>query len=324
MRLNYKIFFLFILLAIATSSCIDLVDEGIDIDYAQSDAQLSVEPIELENGAVDETISYQITVSSSANIKSCIIQSTNPGQNGSGFDVASPGFNDPFIDHIFGTVQKNTKSFTVKYDYIIPQDINKSRLTFSIIDDLGKVSTERTIEVVPGVSNYTDKKLYARDKNFNDAFASIEGVVYPDIKTNYSTLSEENVEVQKKIDIVFFYDVVAKRSVIAAPSSSAVGLSLNVENNTLFKKLNGIGDLDLNRVTPAFLINLTEEANIFKEGASQINNISVGDVIGFVTDLNAIHPLKTGMLKVNGLHPASVPHYEGVSYVLECDIIVQK
>lgn len=323
MRISNQIFILLLLL-LTSVSCIDLVEDGIRVDYPLSEASLKVEPIASEQGAIDQVISYRIEVSSIVDIKSCIIQTSNPGQNGTGFDVTSAGFDDPFADHTFGTIKKNVQSFTVKYDYIIPQDINKSRLTFSIIDESGKVSVERVVEVVPGISKYTDKNLYARDKNFNDGFASIDGQVYPDIRNNYTSLSEENVRIQEKLDIIFFYDVNARRAVLAGPASNSLGLSLNVENNTLFKVLGGLGDLDLDEVTPESLIRLTEDEALLMEGKSQINNIKVGDVIGFITDLNAVYSLKTGLVKVKGLHPASVAHYPGVSYVLECDIVVQK
>lgn len=323
MKSIYKTSLFLLFLALANSACVDLVDEGIDIEYEQSDANLTVEPLGLENGAADEMVSYQITVSSSVDIKSCIVQSTNPGQNGSGFNVNSTDFDDPFIDHIFGTIQKGTKSFTVRYDYIIPKEINKNRLTFSIIDESGKVSTERTVSVVPSITKYIDQKIYAQDNDFHDAFATVEGVVYPDIKTNYSSVSEENRTVQEKIDIVFYYDADAKRSIIAAPASERLGLELNIENKTLFRKLTGMENLDLSEVTPAMLIDLTKDADLLKEGSLQISNVVVGDVIGFITDLNATYALKTGILKVSGLHPASASQYSGLSYVLECDIIVQ-
>lgn len=314
---------LFFLLSVC-SSCIDLVDEGLEVRYEESDADLTVEAITSENGAIGETISYKITVSSGADIKSCIVQHTKAGQNGSGFNISSSDFDDPFIDHIFGTVQKGIRSFTVRYDYIIPEDAQKNRMTVTIIDESGKVSVETAIEVVPGVTVYNFKKLHALNNDFNDAFASVDGMVYADIKTNYSALTEENLEVQKKIDILFYYDKGSKRSVLAAPSSNRLGLDLNIENQTLFKKLPLAPDLDLNELSPARLIELTQDANLLQDGRAQIDNIIVGDVIGFITDLNALFSLKTGMLKVTGLHPASVPQYAGVSYVLECDIIVQK
>ena len=321
MKANYLIF-ISLLLALSNAACIDLVDEGIDLTYAPGDAILSVEPITAEKGAIDEVISYRISVSSDVNIKSCIIQSTQPGQNGSGFDVAVPGFDDPFVDHIFGTVQKNVKSFTVKYDYIIPKEISKSRLTFSIIDESGKVSEERVVEVIPGITRYPGQKLYARDRDFHDAFATVNGTVYPDIKTNYSSVTESSVAVQEKIDIIFYYDTQSKSSVLAAPASGWIGLSLNVENVTRFKKVSNTIDFD--QLTPGELVDIVEDAAIFSEGSTELNNFRVGDIIGFVTDLNAVFPLKAGLIKVSGLHPSSVPHYSGTSYVLECDIIVQK
>ncbi len=315
---------LLIVLMMISPACVDLVEDGIDIEYPLSDASLTVTAIASEQGAANEKISYEITVSSAVNIKSCIIQTSQPGQNGSGFDVSTPGFDDPFADHIFGTIKRNIKSFTVKYDYIIPDEINRSRLIFSIIDESGKVSTERTVEVVPDITVYTDRELFAKDNNFHDALATSDGTVYADIKTNYSAVSEENRIVQEKIDIIFFYDKDANRSTIAAPASGSVDLTLSIANKTLFKKLPGASDVDVREMSPAELITLTENENLLAEGNLQVRDIAVGDVIGFITDLNAAYSLKTGLIKVTGLHPASVPQYDGVSYVLECDIIVQQ
>ncbi|MEM7659796.1 MAG: hypothetical protein AAF399_27025, partial [Bacteroidota bacterium] len=157
-----------------------------------------------------------------------------------------------------------------------------------------------------------------------DAFASGEGVVYPDIKTNYTSLSQENVAVQENIDLVFYYDAAARRTTLAAPASGRLGLELSVENATLFKKLPELNDLNFEEVTPASLIELTADASLLSEGSLQVDNFVVGDVIAFLTDLNAVYSLKTGLLKVTGLHPASVDRYPGLSYVLECDIIVQQ
>ena len=323
MNTPFKIFFFFCLIT-SMVSCVDLVEEGIDIDYPLSNATLTVEPIAGENGATNEMVSYKITANSTANIKSCIIQATNEGKNGTGFNVNSSEFDDPFIDHIFGTVQKNTQSFTVRYDYIIPEGINKSRLTFTLIDEMGKVSTEKTVEVVPAVNQYLGKSIYAKDRIFYDAFAAVDGTVYPNIKDNYSTFSAENVAVQKKLDFLFYYDRDAKKSVLAAPVSTAANLILNINNKTSLKKLTGLADLDISAVSASQLVNLTAEANLLKEGATQINDLKVGDVIGFITDLNADFALKTGLLKVTGLHPSSIARYEGISFVLECDVVVQQ
>ena len=318
-----KISFLLLLLT-AITACTDFVEEGIEIEYPLSNATLSVEPIAGENGAAEETVSYRITANANANIKSLIVQSSNEGKNGSGFNVNSTEFDDPFIDHIFGTIQKNTQSFTVRYDYIIPTDISKTRLTFTIIDETGKVSVEKTISVVPDVKTYTNRELFAKDNDFYDAFASIDGVVYPNIKDNYSRFTAENVAVQEKIDFAFYYDRVGKNAVLAAPFSNRIFLELAINNSTRLKKLPEVSDINIADISPSKLIELTENEELLKTGALQVGNLKVGDIIAFVTDLNAVYSLKTGLLKVTGLHPGSVPRYDGVAYVLECDIVVQK
>ena len=318
-----KIFFLLFLLTVI-SACTDFVEEGIEIDYPPSNATLTVEPIAGENGAADETVSYKITASATSNIKSLIVQSSNEGKNGSGFNVNSSEFDDPFIDHIFGTIQKNTQAFTVRYDYIIPTEISKTRLTFTIIDETGKVSVEKTISVVPNVKKYTNRALFAKDNDFYDAFASIDGEVYPNIKDNYSRFTEENVAVQEKIDFAFYYDREDKNAVLAAPFSNRIFLELAINNSTRFRKLPAATDLDIAEITPSKLIELTENEELLKTGALQVDKLKVGDVIAYVTDLNSVYSLKTGLLKVTGLHPGSVPRYEGVAFVLECDVVVQE
>ena len=318
-----KILFLLLLLTTIVA-CTDLVEEGIDITYPPSNATLSVEPIAGENGAAEEMVSYRITASATTNIKSLIVQSSQEGKNGSGFNVTSTEFDDPFIDHTFGTIQKNTQSFTVRYDYIIPTDISRTRLTFTIIDETGKVSVEKTISVIPNVKKYTNRKLFAKDNDFYDAFASIDGVVYQDIKNNYSRFTAENVAIQEKIDFAFYYDRERKNAVLAAPFSNRIFLELAINNSTSLKKLPALSDIDIASITPSTLLELTESEELLKTGSLQVDNLKVGDVIGFVTDLTAVNSLKTGLLKVTGLHPGSVPRYDGIAFVLECDIVVQE
>lgn len=313
-----------LILLLSTAACSDLVQEGIEVTYPDSNAVIQVEPLAFEMAAAGETVSYAITVSSQTDIKSCIVSAAVEGKNGSGFNVSTSDFDDPFADHIFGTIREGIQSFKVRYDYIVPEDINKSRITFTIIDQTGKASLEKTVEVVPSISTYEDLALYARDRTFNDALATIDGKVYPDIKTNYSQLTEANVAVQEKIDIIFYYNKEAGRTTIAAPASNQVNLELNIENNTLFKFLDRTGDLELKELTSASLHTLTTEASILSEGATHLHNIKVGDAIGFVTDLNAIHSLKSGIIKVRGLHPANADQYEGVAYVMECEMAVQQ
>jgi len=315
---------LVLLFTLLFSSCVKLVEEGIEVNYEDSDATVKVEPIDFESAAVGETISYSIEVNSNFDIKSCIVQAAREGRNGSGFNVSDNNFDDPFADHIFGTVREGIRSFKVRYDYIIPDEINKSRISFSIIDGSGKASTERTVEVVPGIDKHEEIELYAKDRTFNDALATISGEVFGDVKTNYSIFNEGNVAVQEKIDIMFFYDEGSRRAIIAAPSSGQIDLELSVENKTLFKRISNAGNLTVDQISPSMLFQMTADASILEEGSQQISNIKVGDVIGFTTDLNAIHSLKSGLLIITGLHPANVGRYDGVSYVLECEMVVQK
>ncbi|MEM6376811.1 MAG: hypothetical protein AAF705_01285 [Bacteroidota bacterium] len=318
-----RIFFYLLFLATVVA-CEDFVDQGIEINYGPSNATLTVEPIAGENGAAAETISYRITANANTNIKSLIIQASNEGRNGSGFNVNSTEFDDPFADHTFGTMQRDIQSFTVRYDYIIPDDISNTRLTFTIIDEAGKVSVERIVKVVPDVKVYTDLELFAKDNDFYDAFASVDGTVYPNIKENFSRFTTENVAVQEKLDFAFYYNREGRNAVLAAPFSTRIFLELAINNSTQLKRLSNASDINIAEISPAKLIELTADEDLLKTGALQVDNLKVGDVIAFITDLNAVYSLKTGLLKVTGLHPSSVPQYDGVSFVLECDVVVQE
>lgn len=303
-------------------SCEDLVEDGYRIDYGPTDAALTIEPMGSELGAAGDVISYVITANSNQIIKSLVISTSQPGISGSGYDVGETGFDDPFADHIYGTMQKQITSFKVKYDYIIPSEINKAKLVFSLIDEMGKVSSEVDLAVVAPIKKYNNNSLYAKDNLFFDAFATINGNVYEDIKSNYSIASEENVGVQEKIDIMLYYDKNGARSIICAPNHGANNLELFVENATKFKILENITEEDYEEITAASLYELTKEDSIAYYGSSSVV-AKVGSIIGFSTDIYATHASKTGLLKVNSLHPTNIPRYEGTSYVMECDVVTQ-
>ena len=310
-----------VFLILLSVACEDLVEDGYRIDYPPSTATLEVEPIGFESGAVNDVVSYKITADSKSLIKSLVIQTNNPGANGTGFDVGAEGFDDPFADHIYGTVKDDIASFTVKYDYIIPEGINKSKLTFSLIDEEGKISSEVNLKVVSAIKKYNSRSIYAKNNLNNDAFATIDGVVYPDIKTNFSTTSEENFSVQQKID-VFFY-VNNSVPVISSPADNGLDLELDVENATKFKKLTSITHENFANLTAASLVELTKADSIGYYGNSRVSGVKVGDIIGFTTDLNAIHSFKTGLIEIKELHPALIDRYEGTAYVMEFDMVTQ-
>lgn len=304
-------------------SCDDLVEDGYRIDYAESDARFVAEAMDYDAGAVGDKVSFKLSVESDHFIKSCVVSATVDGASGSGYDVGEDGFDDPFADHNYGTVREGFKSFEVKYDYIIPEGVNQANITFSVIDEMGKAVAEVEVDVVPPIKSYPSRELFAKNNIFNDAFASIDGIVYPDIKTNYSTVSYENVLVQEKIDIIFYYDQDNLVSVISSIDDSGLGYDLSIENATRFLLMENITEEDFNSLTPASMVALTQDDSISYKGSSRVRGFAVGDIVGFSTDINAIHSLKTGLIKVNGLHPTNVDHYEGTSYVLECDIVSQ-
>jgi hypothetical protein len=325
MKYSIKItLFLLITFMIYLTSCLDFVEDGIDITYGDSNASFTVESIGTANGAENETISFSIQVNSDFDIKSCIITTSTEGKNGSGFNVGDSNFDDPFADHNYGTIRPGIKSFKVRYDYIIPEKTNKSIIKFTIVDESGKTDLEKEIQVVPSIIRHNNLVLYAKNTTFHDALASSDGIVFPDIKTNYASLSEENVAVQRKIDIVFYYNPNNKVSSLVSIASSRLDLDISIENNTSFIKLDFPNSLDLADITPARLAEITKMNDYLLDGDSEIDRIKVGDIIGFRADVNAINSLKAGILKVEGLHPGSVPRYAGISYVLECSLVIQK
>ena len=304
-------------------SCEDLVEDGYRIDYPDSDASFLAEAMGYSAGAVGDKVSFKLEVESNHFIKSCVVSTTVEGSSGSGYEVGEDGFDDPFADHNYGTVRKEIKSFTVKYDFIIPEGINQAKITFTVIDEMGKVSAEVSVGVVAPIKRYSGRELFAKNNLFNDAFASIDGFVYPDIKTNYSTVNTDNVAVQEKIDIIYYYDQSNKVSVISSIDDGGLGYDLSIENATRFLMMDDVTEEEFNSLTPASLVALTRDDSISYKGSSKVRGISVGDIVGFSTDINALHSLKTGLIKVNGLHPTNVDHYEGTAYVLECDIVSQ-
>ncbi len=320
-----------IMLIVSLNSCESFVEDGYRVDYDISNMELKVEVFSSELAelgdtltylATGDTIVYVIQANSLYDIKSCVVQSTNDGAAGSGFDVSDSDFDDPFADHSYGTMKKNVRSFRVKYNYIMPKNISNSRITFSAIDAEGKATLQRTAVLVPSIKKYSGISLYAKDNLNNDAFSTSDGVVYEDIKTNYSIFSGVSIDVQEKIDMIFFYNTQSQKAVIASPASSSVALELDIENNNLFKKLNISTDA-FNSLTASSLFEITQNDSIFYTGSPAISGIKVGDIIGFITDLNGIEPLKTGIIKINALHPTSISRYKGTSYVMEFDIVTQ-
>ncbi|WP_235296270.1 hypothetical protein [Portibacter marinus] len=305
-------------------ACGGFVEDGIEVDYEDSDASLEINPIGQKNGAANDIVSFEILADSDFDIKSCIIKTTIEGKNGSGYNVSDDSYDDPFADHNFGTIRPGIKQFKVRYDYIIPDDANKSRITVILIDESGKVQKETTVEVVPAVRVYNELVVYAKDATFHDAIAASEGMVYQDIKSNYSTFSAENVAIQEKIDIIFYYNPANNNSVIAAPASGRLDLDLNVENSTKFMKIDIAADTDLESLSAGDVERITTEAEISANGSTVVDRVERGDFIAFVADLNAINSLNKGILKVDALHPGAVPRYDGTSYVLKCSIIVQQ
>lgn len=318
-RFGYAVF---VLICFAwLSSCQDWVDDGLETNYGESLASLEVNTITLPYGAPGDTIIISVSAESDVNIKSLVVKTKTEGAGGSGFDVSTGAYDDPFADHIWGTLKKDVKSFNVKYNYIIPGGINKSNIIFSIVDEIGIVSDTVRLSVVPSIARYAGIELVAKDHIFFDAFATLDGQVYENIKTNYSSFNATSLSAQENIDIVFYF----KNNVsgIGAPSDDNLGIELEVENSTLFKKLENFDANKFNNISPALLVDQLQNDSIAYKGFARIANIKVGDYIGFSTDILALHSRKQGIIKIKELHPTQVDRFNGISYLLECDIVTQ-
>lgn len=303
------------------SACEDPVEKGYSIDYKESDAKIVVKALGADAAAPGETISYSIQVEANNDVRSCLVSTYQPGASGSAYDVSTPGFDDPFADHNYGIMTKGVQSFKIKYDYVVPEDAHSDTLEFVVVEERAKVVQKAAFHVVPAITRYDNVQLYAKDNLNNDAFASIDGLLYPDVKTNYTSLSDANRSVQEKIDIIFFVN--NGKAILASPAHAGLRLDLDIENATNFKRISGVSHHDFDAMSAATLVEATKNDSILYYGSSAVTDFKVGDIIGFATDINAIHSGKLGLIKINQLHPSTIDRYAGKSYVLECDIITQ-
>ncbi len=294
------------------------VKDGITANYAESTANFNIELLTADRGAIGDTVSYAVTVSANEPIKSLFVATEVSGAEGSNFDVSDVG-NDPFIDHDFGTIQPGTNDIELVYHYIVKQDTINARLVFTLIDESGAKRDTQKVVTVPAITAYSDVALYAQSNMKADGFSTEDGTVYYNLP-DYEELTVVNQAVQESLDMVFL--VTDEKAVLAAPYSSYFTSDMAGKNKTLFQKMSDVSSDDFYALNNATLSRLTEEQEV-KKGTTQIDDVKVGDVIGFRTDFASANSYKYGMLRVKALHPTLVDHYEGVSYVIEFDVRVQ-
>lgn len=307
-----------ILIIISAASC-DNVENGYRIDYMETPAQFIVSLLSSNRAAISDTVSFSIKVSSDYDIKSIVSVSTVSGGEGTGYFIDSAAV-DPFVDHAFGTVQPGTREMDFIYYYVADQDTVDAKITFSLIDDYGKKSVSFDLIMVPSVVKYDSVVLYTNTSAYTDGFSTFDGTVYFDL-SNYEDLTVANESVQESLDIIFLAN--ASSSKLVAPYSGYFTSSMSVRNKTLFKIITGISNEEFDKLTNASLSEITELYEV-KKGSTDIQDIRVGDIIGFKTDFASANPYHYGLLRINAIHPANVDHYAGTSYLIEMDVVTQK
>lgn len=322
MKINkYKSALIYLLAVIMIYACEDYVERGGRPDYVESSAQLYVSAVSTALRSVDDTIWYTIETFSETNIRSLIITASEPGSGNTGFVIPN-GETDPFTDHRFGIIRDGTNQFKVNYMYIIPETTSDVIMEFKLIDGEGEKIVQHIIEVVPSIVRYDSLLLYTESGMNTDGFSSFGGIIYHDL-LQYEAVTEANQDIQESIDVIFLVDRVTSEAMLIAPGNSLFQSDFTSKNNTVFIKSNHITSENFDSLTNGTLVDLTKPDSLATYGTNHIKNIKVGDIVAFQTDYNAKNSFKTGVLKINAIHPSSCDWYDGEVYMLEMDVVTQ-
>jgi hypothetical protein len=305
------------MLMIGISACYD-VEEGYRINYAESPAEFNVSTITSNRGAIGDNVTFSIQAKAQTDIKSIIVSSTLSGGEGTGF-VIDNGKTDPFIDHAYGTVQKNTRNIDIKYNYTVSQDTSNVTITFSLIDGNGKKTSEFDVLAVPKITKYNKVILYTNSNSKTDGFSSFDGKVYQKL-ADYDPVSTANNAVQESLDVIFI--VSGNSALLVGPYDGNFWSNMKIRNKTKFKKLVNMTASDFNGLTNASLSYFVDDGKVDK-GTTSVSDVKVGDFVGFKTDFASKNSYKYGIIKVNAIHPANCAWYDGVSYMIEMDVVTQ-
>ncbi|MDP4276349.1 MAG: hypothetical protein Q8914_01830 [Bacteroidota bacterium] len=315
--INLLKFVLIGLLMSVMSACYD-VEDGYRINYAESTAQFSVTPATVTRGAVGDTLRFTILAKAETDIKSVIVTSSLSGKEGTGFVVDS-GKTDPLIDHTYGTIQKNTRQLELVYKYIVAQDSDNVMLTFSMIDGDGKKSASFEVFTVPSITSYSHVILYTNSASKTDGFSTADGTIYRAL-ANYEAVTTVNQAVQESLDFIFL--VSNGSALLAGPYDGNFSTNMKIRNKTKFKLLTDITTAAFDSLTPATLSYLVDLGKVDK-GTTSISGIKVGDFIGYKTDFASTNSYKYGIIRVNAIHPSNCSWYDGVSYLIDMDVVSQ-
>ncbi len=294
------------------------VEDGLDGDYDESAAAFSVQLLTEDRGAVDDTVSYTVTVTANSEIQSLFVDASISGQSGSSFAVDDD--NDPFIDHAYGTVQSGITSVSLTYNYIVSQDSTDVDLIFTMVDETGIVRDTQEVVTVAAITEYDDVILYSQDDKNVDGFSTYDGTVYHNLP-DYEDYTDDNIAIQESVDMVFIVDN-DSLAVLAAPYDGYFDSDFSEKNKTHFVLLEDLTSDDFDSLTNASLSSITEE-NEVESGSTYLSDVWVGDIIGFRTDYASANSYHYGILRVTALHPTEVDYYDGTSYLMEMDVKVQ-
>jgi hypothetical protein len=308
------------LLSLFFFSCEKNVKDGYRIDYNESTAQLTVTTSDT-TGAVGDTIVFSIQAESDFDIKSIVITGSPSGSSSSGFVIPS-GSTDPLIDHIFGTIQKNTKAFQITYNYIVTQDTADPVVTFKLIDESGQKVVKKTIATLYSIAHYNSVILFTHSSSQADGFSTVDSAKYRDL-SQYATTSTAHNAIQESTDIIF---VVTNSDTawLVAPYDGKFSTTNNafIKNKTRFKLLTDVTSSGFDNIKSASLSAIIKRDSIKQNGTTNIA-VKTGSIVGFFTDYNSSNSYKAGMLRVIAIHPSYCSWYTGTTYQIEMDIITQ-
>ncbi len=302
-------------------SCQDYVKDGYRTEYNESMAQLSVSPVGYSSGAVNDTVHFLIQAKSDFNINSIIVTSSISGAGGTGFSISSDSI-DPFIDHIYGTIQKDIKSFSLHYNYIVSQDTIDPVLTFKLIDEQGQKTVKQTVVTLHSIAKYNNVSLFFKSNANTDGLSTQDAEKYRDL-SQYISESTENEAIQKSIDIIFVVDDYTDAAMLIAPSNWRFDAPASIiKNKTRFLLIPHLSSSEFYEMNSSAITNIVKSDSVKQKGTNEVP-VQVGSVVCFFTDYGSTNSYKAGVLRVKSIHPSFCSWYTGETYQLDMDIITQ-
>lgn len=316
------IYLLVSILTFSLSISCENVIEGYEIEYGETSAKFLVRLTTSNIGSEGDESIFSLQAQSDHEIKSVVVSYYDEDQVGAntGYIVDSSK-TDPLLNHALGTIKPGVYSVDLGYKFVFPSDSIKNKIKFTLIDEEGKTEVEFDLRGIPNIARYDNVILVAQNSTLLDGLSTADGEVYTNL-AEYKNLTATNLLIQKKIDINFGVnsDLTAK---VFSPYNNSFGLGFTNKNKTVFKLLDDVMIAEFDTINNIGLSEITE-ANKVDKGTTVIESVKVGDIIGFRTDFASANPYHYGIIRVNAIHPTNVDRYEGASYLIDMDVIVQK